>query len=262
MSDVQSRPQGTMSNQRRYGIAISVALILGGAYWALTGLTDGTKTGQGSYPVQGTELTVKAASAKIEVRPGDGTEVKVERQFERSVFGSDPKDSYNDGRLELDTGGCGFLSFGCKTSYVLTVPRNVKLTLEGSSGHVTVSGLEAGADLKTSSGTIEVHDVSGPLDLRSSSGNVDADGLTSTAVAAHSSSGNMTLDFTAVPQSVEAKASSGNVSIELPPGDTTYKLDTETSSGDRSANVKSDPNAARTITARTSSGDVSIDYTR
>ncbi|MGZ0148231.1 DUF4097 family beta strand repeat-containing protein [Kribbella sp. WER1] len=260
MSDVQSRPRGTMSTERRYGIAISVALILGGAYWALTGLTEGTQTGQSSYAVQGDELTVKSASAQVEVRPGDGTQVQVERQFERNVFGSDPKDSYKDGRLELDSGGCGFLSFSCKTSYVLTVPRNVKLTLEGSSGRVTVSGLEAGADVKTSSGNIEVHDVNGPLDLRSSSGNVDADGLTSTAVSAHSSSGNMTLDFAAVPQSIEAKASSGDVSIELPPGDTAYKLDTETSSGDRAANVKSDPNATRTITARTSSGDVSIEY--
>lgn len=262
MSDVQSRPRGTMSTQRRYGIAISVALILGGVYWALTGLTDGTKTGQSSYPVQGGELTVKSASANIEVRPGDGTEVKVDRQFERSVFGSDPKDSYKDGRLELDSGGCGFLAFNCATSYVLTVPRDVKLILEGSSGHVTVSGLEAGADLKTNSGNIAVHDVSGPLDLRSSSGNLEADGLTSTAVSAHSSSGDQRLDFTAVPQSVEAKASSGDVSIGLPPGDTTYKLDTDTSSGDRSANVKSDPNATRTITARTSSGDVSIEYAR
>ncbi|HZX07795.1 DUF4097 family beta strand repeat-containing protein [Kribbella sp.] len=263
MSDVQSRPRGTMSTERRYGIAISVALILGGTYWALTGLTDGTKTGQSSYPVQGTELTVKSASANVEVRPGDGTEVKVERQFERNVFGSDPKDSYdaNAGRLELDSGGCGFLSFGCKTSYVLTVPRNVKLNLDGSSGHVTVSGLEAGADLKTSSGGIEVHDVTGPLDLRSSSGSLDADGLASTAVSAHSSSGSMTLGFAAVPQSIDAKASSGDVSIELPPGDTAYKLETDTSSGDRSANVKSDPGATRTITARTSSGDVSIEYT-
>ncbi|GAA3120746.1 hypothetical protein JOF29_006550 [Kribbella aluminosa] len=261
MSEVQSHPRGTMSTQRRYGIAISVALVLGGAYWALTGVTEGTKNDQSSYPVQGTELLVNGASATIEVRPGDGTEVKVERQFERNVFGSDPKDSYNEGRLELDSGGCGFLSFGCRTSYVLTVPRNVKLTLEASSGHVTVSGLEAGADLKTSSGSIEVHDVSGPLDLRSSSGNLDADGLTSTAVSAHSSSGNLALEFAAVPQSIDAKASSGDVSIAIPPGDTTYKLATDTSSGDRSANVKSDPNATRTITARTSSGDVSIDYT-
>lgn len=262
MSDVQSRPRGSMSPQRRYGIAISVALILGGAYWALTGLTEGTKSGQSSYTLQGSTLEVKGGSADVEIRPGDGTEIKVDRQSERNVFGSDPKEKFNagDGKLELNSGGCGFLSFGCKTSYVLTVPRDVQLKVENSSGHMTVAGIEGGAELKTSSGGIEVHDLGGTLDLRSSSGDLDADGLTSTAVTAHSSSGSTTLEFTVAPQSIDAKTSSGDVSIELPAGDEAYQVDTKTSSGDETSSVKTDPQSTRTITARTSSGDVNVDY--
>ena len=206
MSDVQGRPSGTMSTERRYGIAISVALILGGVYWALTGLTEGSKSSQGSYRVEGDSLLIKNSSAEIEVRSGDGPELKVDRQFERNVFGSDPEEKYdaNDHRLELDSGGCGFLSFNCKTSYVLTVPRDVELTVESSSGDVTLSGLTAGVNVKTSS---------------------------------------------------------GDVSIGVPAGDEAYKVDTKTSSGDESSDVKSDPAATREITARTSSGDVSIEYT-
>ena len=251
-----------MSPQRRYGIAISVALILGGLYWALTGLTEGTKTGQTSYTVQGGSLEVQGGSATVEIRPGDGTEVRVDRQSERNLFGSDPKEKYDagDGRLQLNSGGCGFLSFGCKTSYVLTVPRDVKLKVENSSGKVAVSGIEGGAELKTSSGEIEVHDVGGALDLRSSSGSIEADGLTSTSVSTHSSSGDATLEFTVAPQSVEAKTSSGDVSIGIPAGDEAYKVDTKTSSGDEAANVNTDPNATRSITARTSSGDVNVEY--
>lgn len=262
MSDVQSRPTRSMSTERRYGIAISVALILGGLYWALTGLTDGAKSSQDSYPVHGDSLLVKGGAATVEVRPGDGTEVKVERHFSRNIFGSDPKEKYheNDSKLELNSGGCGFLSFGCKTSYVLTVPRDLKLTVESSSGNVTVSGFAGGADLKTSSGDIAVHDVGGPLQLESSSGDVEADGLTATSVTANSSSGSASLDFTVAPQSVEAKASSGDVSIRIPSGDESYKVDTATSSGDESATVKIDPNATRTLKAKTSSGDVSIEY--
>ena len=263
MSDVQSRPRGSMSPERRYGIAISVALILGGAYWALTGLTSGTKSDQSSYPVDGTTLLVKGGAATVEVRPGDGTEVKVDRQFERNVFGTDPKETYDptEHRLELDGGGCGFLSFGCKTNYVLTVPRDLKLTVESSSGEVTVSGLEAGLNVKTSSGDVAVHDVGGPLDLRSSSGDLDADGLTSTAVTTSTSSGSAALEFTVAPQSVESKSSSGDVTIDIPAGAETYKVDTKTSSGDKAADIKQDPAATRSITARTSSGDVSIGYT-
>ncbi|MFF0269440.1 DUF4097 family beta strand repeat-containing protein [Kribbella sp. NPDC004536] len=263
MPDVQSRPRGSMSPERRYGIAISVALILGGVYWALTGLTSGTKSDQSSYPVDGTSLLVKGGSATVEVRPGDGAEVKVDRQFERNVFGSDPKEKYdpNEHQLELDSGGCGILSFGCKTNYVLTVPRDVKLTVETSSGEVTVSGLQDGLNVKTSSGDVAVHDVGGPLDLRSSSGDLDADGLTSTTVTTSSSSGSASLEFVVAPQSVESKSSSGDVTIGIPDAGDAYKLDTKTSSGDESANIKTDPAATRQITARTSSGDVSVEYT-
>ncbi|TCO46967.1 putative adhesin [Kribbella antiqua] len=262
MSEVQGRPASTMSTERRYGIAISVALILGGVYWALTGLTEDTKTGQDSYPVQGDTLTVESSSAYVEVRSGDVSEVQVERRFERNVFGSDPSEKYEDGKLELRDSGCGFLSFGCETNYVLTVPKDVKVTLKSSSGDVKVSGVSAGADLKSSSGSIEVHGVGGALRMESSSGDLEAQDLSATTVSTESSSGSVDLDFATAPQSVEAEASSGDVTIRIPSGIESYKVDAETSSGDESANVKSDPAATRTIKAQTSSGDVTIEYNR
>ena len=259
MSDVQGRPGSTMSTERRYGIAISVALILGGVYWALTGLTEGTKTSQDSYQVQGDALRIESGSAEVEVRAGDESDVKIERQFERNVFGSDPKEKYDDGKLELKDTGCGFLSLGCKTNYVLTVPRNLKVTLKSSSGDIKVSGLD-GADLKSSSGSIEVHDIGGSLRLESSSGDLEAQDLRATTVSTESSSGSVDLDFAVPPQLVEAKASSGHVAIRIPSDDMPYKVDTDTSSGDDSTTVKMDPTATRTITAKTSSGDVTVEY--
>ncbi|WP_350278391.1 DUF4097 family beta strand repeat-containing protein [Kribbella sp. HUAS MG21] len=264
MSDVQNSPGSSMTPQRRYGIAISVALILGGVYWALTGLTEGTTSGRNSYPVDGTSLRVQSGAATIELRPGDGTEVTVDRESKRNLFGSDPKESYDagDATLELNHGGCGFLSFGCETKYVVTVPRNLALTVENSSGTVTVSGFDSGANIKTSSGDIEAHDLGGRVELRTSSGDVDAEDLSATSVTTQTSSGRTSLDFTTAPQSVESKSSSGDVEILIPSGEESYKVDTDTSSGDESANVRSDPAATRTITAKTSSGDVSIEYQR
>ena len=262
MSEVQGRPASTMSTERRYGIAISVALILGGVYWALTGLTEDTKVSQDTYSVEGEALTIEARSADVEVRSGDGTEIKVERKFERNVFGSDPKEKYEDGTLELRDTGCGFLSFGCDTNYILTVPRDVKVTLESSSGDLKVSGLEAGADLKSSSGNIEVHNVDGALRLESSSGDLEAQDLIATTVSTHSSSGSVELDFSAEPQSVEAESSSGDVTIRIPSGPQPYKVDSDTSSGDETNTIQNDPTATRTIRANTSSGDVTIEYNR
>jgi len=249
-----------MSTERRYGIAISVALILGGVYWAMTGLSEETKTSQHSYQVQGESLVVETTSADVEVRAGDGSEVKLERTSERNMFGSDPKEKYSDGKLELRDSGCGFLSFGCDTNYILTVPKDVELTLESSSGNIKVSGLPDGASLKSSSGDIEAHDVGGSLRMESSSGDLEGHGLTATSVTTESSSGGAELDFATAPQSVKARASSGDVSIRLPSGAESYKVDTDTSSGDESANVKIDPSGTRTISATTSSGDVTVEY--
>ena len=261
MSEVQGRPASTMSTERRYGIAISVALILGGVYWALTGLTEDTKTTNDSYPVVGTALSIETSSADVELRSGDVREITVDRKFERNVFGSDPGEKYKDGKLEIRDTGCGFLSFGCKTEYVVTVPKDLKVTIDSSSGDLKVSGLD-GATLKSNSGDIEAHQMSGQLALESSSGDIDASNVTATSVTSESSSGSVELAFAEAPTSVDLKSSSGDVTVLLPSGTETYKVDADTSSGDESATVRIDPTSTRTIKAETSSGDVTVEYHR
>jgi DUF4097 and DUF4098 domain-containing protein YvlB len=261
MSEVQGRPAGTMSTERRYGIAISLALILGGAYWALTGLTEDTKTSQSGYQVVGTDFTVESHSAELEVRSGDVRQITVDRRFERNLFGSDPEEKYKDGKLEIRDTGCGFLSFNCDTEYVITVPKDLKVTIESNSGDLKVIGL-TDATLKSSSGSIEAHQMSGRLAMETSSGGLEATDLTAATVTGKSSSGSVDLTFTEAPSSVDVKSSSGDVTVLLPSGEEAYKLDTDTSSGDESANVKIDPSATRTIKAETSSGDVTVEYDR
>jgi DUF4097 and DUF4098 domain-containing protein YvlB len=81
-------------------------------------------------------------------------------------------------------------------------------------------------------------------------------------VQSESSSGSVDLTFSTAPSSVDAKSSSGDVTVLLPSGDETYKVDTDTSSGDESARVKTDPSSVRTIKAETSSGDITVEYQR
>lgn len=260
MSETQRRPASTMSAERRYGIAISVALILGGIYWALTGLTEGARSGQSTYKLDDKTLVVEGSSTSIEIRPGDGTELKVDRQFERNALGSDPTDTFTDGKLQLKDTNCGFLSFGCETTYVLTVPRDVKLTVKNSSGPIKVTGMSGDTELKTNSGDIEVHDLGGTLRIESSSGSIDADGLNASTLTTKSSSGSAKVVFATAPQSVDAKSSSGDVTIRVPEGTETYKIETDTSSGDNEPEIRQDPSATRTIKVKTSSGDIDLEY--
>jgi hypothetical protein len=260
MSEVQGRPAGTMSTERRYGIAISVALILGGVYWALTGLTDDHRTSQGSYQVPDGALTIQADSADVELHTGDVSEITVDRKFNRNLFGSKPSEKYSDGKLQLKDTGCGFLSFGCDTNYVITVPKDLTVTIQSSSGDLKVSELPTGVSLQTSSGAIELDHVGGQVSLKSSSGDISGDNLSATGVTAQSSSGDVELGFDLAPQQIDAQTSSGDVDLRLPTGDETYKVDADTNSGDESANVKTDPQSSRVIKAKSSSGDTVVEY--
>jgi putative adhesin len=260
MSEVQGRPAGTMSTERRYGIAISVALILGGVYWALTGLTEDSRTSNGSYQVENSAITIEAVSADVELRTGDVSEMTVSRKYNRNLFGSDPKEEYSDGKLQLKDTGCGFLSFGCNTHYEITVPKDLKVTIESSSGDLKVSELSGGATVRSSSGNIDVDHIGGQVTLKSSSGSIKAENLSASAVTGQSSSGDVELTFDLAPQQVEAQTSSGDVEIHLPNGSETYKVDAKTSSGDEQTTVKTDPASAREIKAKSSSGDTTIDY--
>lgn len=260
MSEVENRPAGTLTTQRRYAIAISVALILGGAWWALTDLTEDTHTSEQTYSLTGAALTIDADSADVEIRSGDGDQVTVTQRFRRHVFGSAPKDDYRDGKLEVGGGSCGFLVSDCATSYVVVVPRRVKVTVQGDSGDLKAADLPAGADLEVASGGIEVHRIGTDLRLSSASGDVGAFDVAAATVAARSRSGNVEVTFARAPTGVEARSSSGNVLIEVPQGTEGYQVETKSSSGEELTKVRTDPAAPRTVRAESSSGDVSIDY--
>jgi hypothetical protein len=258
MSEVEGRPTSTLSTERRYGIAVSIALIVGGAWWALTDLTENTRTSEQHHSVQGSALAIDADSADLEIRSGQVSEITVTRRSERNVFGSEPEQKYRNGKLELGDSGCGFLSFGgCDTSYVVVVPRTVKVTAESSSGDLQASDLSGGADLKSSSGDVEARTIAGDLRLRSSSGDLEAHDLAATTVDVGTSSGDVELTFDSPPTDVKVESSSGDVTVKVP-SDQPYKVEAETSSGDKQV-FASDPSSTGSISVTTSSGDVDVE---
>jgi hypothetical protein len=261
MSEVDSRPAGTVSNERRFGVAISLALILGGGWWAAAELTEAKGTDKLEYPVFGTSLLVDARDADVEIRTGDVSQITVTRKTARNVFSSDPVEKYEGGKLELRKTGCGFLSFGtCDTDYLIVVPRELAVKAESSSGDLTAADLPKGVDLRTSSGGIEVTSVGGDVRLTTSSGGVEGQALADGRYEIVVSSGDIDLRFRQAPASVDAESSSGDVSIEVPADGEAYAVDADTSSGDTESKLNEDAAAERKIRAKTSSGDVKLEY--
>lgn len=70
----------------------------------------------------------------------------------------------------------------------------------------------------------------------------------------------MDLEFRTAPTKVDARSSSGDVTVLLPNGTETYRVDADTKSGDEVSRVKVDPASTRIITLETSSGDATVEY--
>jgi DUF4097 and DUF4098 domain-containing protein YvlB len=262
MAEVERRPIGTVSRERRFGVAVSLAMIVGGGWWAASELTGEATTTDVHFPLTSTTVRIDANTTDVEIRSGDVSEVKITRHSKRNAFSSEPKERYENGTLEL-TERCGVLAFGsCGTRYVVVVPReqNHGVRIETSSGDLRVIDVSGAVELKSSSGDLAASGIGGQLTLDTSSGDIETEAITSPSVKAHSSSGDIELRFIAVPASVDVEASSGDVRIVLPDGADAYKVDADTSSGHRDADIRTDPSSTRSIKAETSSGNLTIEY--
>jgi hypothetical protein len=64
--------------------------------------------------------------------------------------------------------------------------------------------------------------------------------------------------FTKVPQRVQISDSSGDITLVLPPGPTTYRVSASTSSGSTSINVPQSLTSPHVISATDRSGNITI----
>jgi putative adhesin len=261
MSEVERRPAGTMSRERRFGIAISLGLILGGGWWAASELGGDAAPANLSFPVSGQQLQIDARSSDVWIRSGDVQDIQVRREGgSDGLFSSGPKETYENGELELRA-SCGPISFGrCEPDYVITVPRDLRVRIETSSGDVEVENATGPVDVKSSSGDVIVNGANGDVVVETTSGDVTAEGLRSSTARVKASSGDLELRFATAPTTVTAETSSGDVDVTVPDGTETYRVDTDTSSGDTETGIRTDPASTRTIRAETSSGDVTVEY--
>jgi hypothetical protein len=150
----------------------------------------------------------------------------------------------------------------CGVDYIVDVPASVAVEVHVSSGDVELDGLTAPAVVTASSGDVRVRGLSADsLDVRSTSGDLVFDGLAVKTLKAGATSGDIHATFTSAPTTVDAAASSGDVTVTMPHSDMTYKVHIETTSGDRSSDVANNDAGTGSIAIRATSGDVKVRLT-
>ena len=222
-------------------------------------------------------LEVDAGAADIVIVPTAGDDVRIDSSAKGRLHTPRIR-AVKDGMKVRLRGSCPSFSVGpCRASVVMHVPASISLDVRSDSGDLSASGLSGSvslrtgsgdvnadgltgsADLQTQSGDVNVRALNGPLALRTASGDVNGEDLGAGTVEAASASGDVELDFRLAPSDVEASTSSGDVDVVVPRGDT-YRVESDTGSGDSEVGVKTDPKATRVIRARTNSGDAMVGY--
>jgi len=153
---------------------------------------------------------------------------------------------------------------------VLVAGAGGRVDARTSSGRVEVDGAGTAVVARSGDGDVTVRDAGGTVEARTSSGRVVVDGVTGDATA---ESGDGDVEAREVTGSASATTSSGAVRVGGVRGDvvatsgdgevvvrgtgTAVALEISTGDGRSTVDAPTDPSASRTVTIRSSSGDVS-----
>jgi Putative adhesin len=90
------------------------------------------------------------------------------------------------------------------------------------------------------------------------SGDITASYLLSQDVTAVSHSGNIRLSFAVIPDNVDVTTSFGHITLVLPPGNTTYRIDSSAPLGTSTIRVPTSPASTHVLTVTDTSGSITI----
>jgi len=204
-----------------------------------------------------TAIEIDADAGAISLRATSAEEVTLTTTRESSLGRRpDVTTSAEGGVLRLES-RCGptILLIRCSTRLVLDVPAGTPVTVKSKAGDIDADGLTAGLTAETRAGAITVTDVAGDVVLQTSAGGIEAS-VASRRVDARSSAGAVTIVDRVVPEMLAVRTSAGGIDIAVPRS--FYRVDADSSAGDVAIDVPTDPEASRTITARSSAGAVQV----
>jgi hypothetical protein len=151
--------------------------------------------------------------------------VTVERRVERGIRGPSHHEWVDDGELVISS-SCPLrvLAPSCEVDYLVHVPSEVSVELDGG-------GL-----------TADVVGIDGALDVSINGGDVDA-------------------TFDEAPTAIKARTNGGDIDIVIPDDGLAYRVDASSDGGSTEVDVRTDPTSDRILDLHTNGGSISVTYT-
>lgn len=239
---------------------VGVLLILLGGL-AVVSWSSNLDREESSQTFQGvTEFVFELENSPVEIVAG-GDEAVVDMSVTTGFL---------SGSVELDQSGetlrlvqdCPFFNFGwgCRGSFVVTVPPASTVSGDNSNGTISLTGLDGAVEVVTSNGAVSIDDVSSDVTIHTSNGPVSGADLASPRFEASTSNGRIDVIFIESPMQVALDSNNGDIDLVLPSDAPPYAMRTSTSNGEVITEVRTDPAASETIDIETSNGDITVRY--
>lgn len=259
----RTRGPASMSPRARRRAALAAAVACGLAMPLLTGACSVSvgplQHRTSSYSVAGplSELVVRAHVGSVHVTggaPGSKVTVTEHMTFRKTA----PVTTHRTAAHVLTLGStCPSLE-SCGVSYDIAVPRTAAVRVTNSVGTIRLESLSGQVTAGTSAGTIELHSVSGPIAATGSAGSIVGDDVSSGRATVKISTGQIKITFSAPPATVSATTSAGLIQLRMP-GNVGYAVDASTTVGKINIGVQRSAASPHVITARATTGSITIE---
>jgi hypothetical protein len=184
-------------------------------------------------------LVIQSGDGQVQVRADDVDEVTATARISEGLRATGVTRSVDGDQLLLRSTCPNMGGSWCSVDWDVVVPLGTDLVLRSDDDRAEATG------------------EFGTVDLRSEYDGVTFDGIASSVVAL-SEAGTVTVRLAAAPDSVRAVSEHGNVNVVVPDIDDGYRVEVSSDEGRTEIGVRTDPNAVRTIEARSEHGNVTV----
>jgi len=266
-----------------HGVTASNHLDQGGAW--------GSQTRTVTIAQQVTSLNVQSDGAPVQVTGAPVSRVRVSETFGVAPGSSTPPVTAVARNGQLVVGGAGCDSNDDCENFVLTVPRDMHVTVASDGGPVAVSdlasvnlnsgggsisatGIHGPAEVSSDGGPLQLSDVTGPLQADSGGGSLDASGLTAATATISTDGGPAQVDGSIATLYVQTGGGSAAVSLATAPDTVTvdsdggpagltvpggpYAVATNSDGGPQSVTISASSSSVHSITVSTGGGSLQI----
>ncbi len=208
------------------------------------------------------EVSIRNSTGHVEVTGTRDPDARVEVDVGDGLFRARHRSVIEGGALALEASCPLGFATRCRVHHDVELPAPLGVNVHSRMGHVSITDFDGDVDVSERFGSVSLERVGGAVAVDQRFGDVTARALVSPSVSVDNQFGSVTLAFDNSPVDVRVTSTFGQVTIELPDDGAAYRISGSTDFGERTVDVRIDPDSDRAIHVDSTFGQVTIRYLR